>query len=182
MIRMTLVALLCLMPLAAVAEGWEALARPGVAALMRHALAPGGGDPAGFRLDDPATQRNLSEAGREQARAVGAAIRAAGVPVDAVLSSRWNRSRETAALLGLGPVEPVEALDSFFGARALGPARTEALRALLRARAGRERLVLVTHMVNIAALTGRSVGSGEAVLVELVGDEVRVIGVAPAPD
>jgi len=48
---------------------------------MRHALAPGTGDPADFRIGDCATQRNLDERGREQARAIGQAIRGAGLPV-----------------------------------------------------------------------------------------------------
>ena len=52
-------------------EAWDALAQGGNVVLMRHAIAPGGGDPPGFRLDDCATQRNLSEEGRAQARRIG---------------------------------------------------------------------------------------------------------------
>ena len=54
------------------------LSEPGIVALMRHALAPGTGDPVSFRLDDCASQRNLDARGRAQARRVGAAVRAAG--------------------------------------------------------------------------------------------------------
>jgi len=59
---------------------WEALRKGGYVALMRHADAPGGaGDPAGFKLDDCSTQRNLSERGRADAVAMGAQIRANGI-------------------------------------------------------------------------------------------------------
>jgi hypothetical protein len=55
------------------------LAEPGTVLLLRHAMAPGTGDPPGFRPDDCATQRNLSDAGRAQARALGDRLREAGI-------------------------------------------------------------------------------------------------------
>ena len=70
-------------------------------AIMRHAHAPGTGDPTRFALDDCTTQRNLGVRGREQAREIGAAIRAAGVTVDRILTSQWCRCRDTARLLDL---------------------------------------------------------------------------------
>jgi len=163
--RRSLVAAL-LLPAAARADevGWEMLRRGQAAAMMRHAIAPGGGDPPGFRLDACETQRNLSDEGRAQARAIGEVFRARGIGDATVLSSAWCRARETAALLGLGLVAREPALDSFFGDRALGPGRTEALRALLAAWSGGP-LVLVTHQVNITALTGVFPASGETVLV-----------------
>ena len=67
---------------------WELLRGGGQVVLMRHAVTtPGVGDPAGFRLDDCATQRNLTDAGREDARRVGAAFRARSIPIGHVLSS-----------------------------------------------------------------------------------------------
>ncbi len=109
---------------------WAALREGGIV-LFRHAIAPGGGDPPGMRLGDCATQRNLDAAGREQARRIGAAIRAAGVEVGAVLASGWCRTVETAELAFPGRVVVEPAFNSFFGAREEGPARTEAARALL---------------------------------------------------
>jgi len=72
---------------------------------MRHALAPGTGDPAGHDLNDCSTQRNLSEEGRAQARDIGASLLEVlnaepKVDVD-VYSSAWCRCMETAELLGL---------------------------------------------------------------------------------
>lgn len=82
--------------------------------LLRHAIAPGTGDPENFQLDDCSTQRNLSEEGRQQAIAIGKAFQSRNVPVKAVLSSQWCRCLETAELMNVGPVEPFSALNSFF--------------------------------------------------------------------
>jgi phosphohistidine phosphatase SixA len=169
-----LAALAAPLPARAEAGMWAALREGRAAALMRHAIAPGGGDPPGFRLGDCATQRNLSEEGRAQARATGALFRHNGIAAAAVLSSGWCRCLETAELLGLGPVARAPALDSFFADRAEGPARTEALRRLLGAWRGGP-LVLVTHQVNITALTGIFPASGEAVAVA-TGADAGVLG------
>ena len=164
--RLVLAALLLAAP-AAAAAGWEALRQPGAVALMRHALAPGTGDPAGFRLGDCSTQRNLDARGRDQARRTGDAFHERGIEVDAVLTSEWCRCRETAELLALGPVEAFPALNSFFRDRSTRGEQTDALRDFLAAQPDGRRLVLVTHQVNITALTGRGVGSGEIVVVEV---------------
>lgn len=146
------------------AEAWQALAQGGHVALMRHALAPGIGDPAGFVLDDCTTQRNLSADGREQARAIGERFRKRGIEVAAVHASRWCRALETAELLGLGEVIPIPALDSFFRDRGEADGRTREALALIRDWEGEGTLVLVTHQVNITALVGGGVGSGEIVV------------------
>ncbi|HZN31975.1 MAG TPA: histidine phosphatase family protein, partial [Xanthobacteraceae bacterium] len=84
---------------------WAALRAGGHVALIRHTATIGGaGDPPGFRLDDCATQRNLTEQGRAQARRLGETFRAESVPVGKVLSSQWCRCRETVALMGLDPI------------------------------------------------------------------------------
>lgn len=152
---------------------WAALADGGHVALMRHAYAPGTGDPVDFRLEDCSTQRNLDEVGREQARRTGQVFRDRDVAVGRVLSSRWCRCLETAELLGLGEVEPFAPLDSFFADRGRGPEQTEAVRDLL-ADADPEgpSLVMVTHQVNITALTGVYPRSGEIVVLRLGGPEI----------
>jgi hypothetical protein len=97
------------------AAAWAALGEGGQIALMRHAVTvPGIGDPPGFRLGDCATQRLLSDTGREQAKAIGAALRERGVSADRVLSSAWCRCVDTAELMDVGPVEIFEPLNSFF--------------------------------------------------------------------
>lgn len=138
----------------------------GLVILMRHAqTTPGTGDPPGFRLDDCATQRNLSEAGIAQARAIGAALRAERVGVGRVLSSRWCRCLDTARLLDLGTVEPFEPLNSFFGEGDAGGAQGAAVREFVRGWQGAGNAVMVTHQVNITALTDVFPASGEAVVV-----------------
>lgn len=180
----TPVAVLCLLLIASTAgaatargadaTGWAALAAPGTHAIMRHAIAPGTGDPADFRLGDCATQRNLDETGREQARAIGRAIRDRNIRIDRVLTSQWCRSAETARLLDVAPVTEEPALNSFFGdRRGAGPVQTARVRDILAALPEDEKVVLVTHQVNITALTGVFPASGEVVVIS-AGDDGSV--------
>lgn len=163
-----------LLPGPALANDWAALQQPGAVAIMRHALAPGTGDPAEFRLGDCASQRNLDARGRAQARAIGAAFRARGITFDRVLTSQWCRCRETAELLALGPVEEVPALNSFFRDRSTRARQTREVSALIAdARGG---LMLVTHQVNISALTGRGAASGEVLVIRPIDVGVEVLG------
>lgn len=157
-------------PEAATPEAWEALRQPGAVAVMRHALAPGFGDPPGFTLGDCSTQRDLDRRGRAQSRAVGDAFRAAGVEVDRILTSRWCRCRHTAEETGLGPVEEFAALDSFFADRSTADAQTAAVRRRLAGADPAKKLLLVTHQVNISALTGRSTRSGEVLVIRVGPD------------
>lgn len=156
----------------------------GYAVLMRHAIAPGTGDPANFRLGDCSTQRNLSLEGRRQAIAIGAQWRRERVPVDRVLTSRWCRARDTARLLAIGKVRAYPALDSSFTVSdAVANRRTATVRALIaRHRDQRGVLVLVGHQVNITDLTGVAPPSGGAVVVKANADgSLRVVGTLPAP-
>ena len=157
---------------------WRALAAGGHVALMRHALAPGVGDPRGFRLDDCATQRNLNDVGRAQARATGEAMRRNGISRAEVRTSAWCRCRETAELLGFGPAAVEPFLNSFFGDRTDEPAQTAALRDFIgKVVPGSPIQVLVTHQVNITALAGLSPRSGEIVVIAPGGSQgLQVLG------
>lgn len=154
----------------------RALAAPGGVGLMRHARAPGVGDPPGMRLDDCATQRTLSAQGRDQARRIGAALRAAGLRAAEVRSSAWCRARETAELLDLGPVEPLPALDSFFEERGQEGRQTADLRAYLQAGRHQSGRILVTHQVNVTALTGVFPAEGEIVVLRPGPDGYAAVG------
>lgn len=157
---------------------WAKLAQGGHVAMMRHAIAPGTGDPDNFVLDDCNTQRNLSSEGREQARAIGAAFRQRDVGVSAIYSSQWCRALDTARLLDLGEVEPLPALNSFFRQREQEAEQTQALEQRLLEMAADETWVLVTHQVNITALTGIFPRSGEIVVVrpDATTDSLTVVG------
>ncbi len=150
-------------PAVASAEAaWSALRAGGHVLIVRHArTVPGVGDPPEFRRGDCATQRNLSEEGREQSRAMGRRLREAGVRWDEVLASSWCRALDTAEL-AFGRARAYAPLDSFFGARGGEPAQTAAVRERIRAHAGPATLVMVTHQVNISALTGEYPAMGEA--------------------
>jgi phosphohistidine phosphatase SixA len=157
---------------------WSDLQVGGVAILLRHAQTEAGiGDPPGFRIGDCATQRNLSDDGRRQAQRIGAALAAQAVRIDQVLSSQWCRCLETARLaFPKGTVEPYPALNSFFEDRATESRQTREVAARIAAIRAPANVVFVTHQVNIFAVAGVSVGSGEAVLVRSAGGSVRTLG------
>lgn len=134
-------------------DGWAVLKRGGVV-LFRHANVPGVGDPAGMKIGDCATQRNLDDVGRAQARRIGEVFRSRGIAVGKVLASQWCRSTQTAELAFPGQVTTEPAYNSFFGDRSSEPQQTDAARKILDGWSGPGALVVVTHQVNITALTG----------------------------
>lgn len=155
----------------AAAEPAVARLRIGGVLLLRHAIAPGFGDPTGFRIDDCSTQRNLSEAGRQQATAIGAWLRERGIKRARLYSSQWCRCLETAELLDLGKVSTLPALNSFFERPEDRERNLTALRAFLAAQPlQNEPLVLVTHQVTVTALTGIFPSSGEGVVATLAAN------------
>lgn len=164
--------------LATAADAWSELARPGAVVLFRHATAPGVGDPPNFRLDDCATQRNLDERGRAEARRLGEQFRERRVNVGAVLSSQWCRTRETARLAFGDGVRDEPAFNSFFGQGAAErEAQTDRARRVIRDWKGPGVLVVVTHQVNITALTGHGAMSAEGVVVQPTAQgPLRVLG------
>jgi len=158
---------------------WAALKNGDHVALLRHASAPGTDDPPGFRLDDCSTQRNLSEAGREQARSIGARFREHGIDNVVIYSSQWCRCLETAKLLDLGKVNRFPGLNSFFRDGSREALQTAEVRALIDKRPKGTSLVLVTHQVNITALSGVSPQSGEIVVLRPDGENLAVVGRIP---
>jgi len=145
-------------------EAWAALVKGGHVALIRHGNAPPGygGDPAGFKIDDCKTQRNLDEQGRGEARALGEAFRNRGVRVDRILSSPWCRCLETARLMAVGPVEESWALVPDRDSSA--PVRLLELKEIVSAWRGPGTLVLVTHALTVRALLGFLPIQGETVV------------------
>lgn len=146
-------------------------AAPGRVLVLRHARAPGVGDPPGFVLGDCTTQRNLDARGRDQARRLGERLRAAGYAGARVYTSQWCRCRETARLLGLGPVEDLPLLNSFFAEPARRDPQIRAWREFVdRLPRDGSPVVFVTHQVNITALTGHFPASGEGLVLQLGRD------------
>ncbi|MCA0920722.1 histidine phosphatase family protein [Pseudooceanicola nanhaiensis] len=163
-------------PSVAAAGPYDALEQPGAQAIMRHARAPGTGDPAGFALEDCSTQRNLDGTGRAQARATGAALEAAGIRFDHVYASAWCRATETAELMNLGPVSNLPLVDSFWNERAESGPRTQALIEEIGSWPEGTRSLMVTHQVNITALTDVFPASGEIVVFRVTkGGKVELL-------
>lgn len=156
-------------------EFWRALKEPGAIVLFRHALAPGGGDPAGLRLNACSTQRNLNNEGRDQAKRIGQRFREQGIKVDAVVSSQWCRTRDTAELAFPGMQKDAAAFNSFFSNPDEQTRQTEVARQQLLDWRGSGALVVVTHQVNITALTGVFPASGEGVVLKKQGNELVVV-------
>ena len=159
---------------------WSLLEKGGQILLLRHATAPGTYDPPGFTTDDCRTQRNLDEAGRAEARRLGDALKARGVPIGRVLSSRWCRCLETARL-AFGRVEPWPALDSL--RRGDEDQRVKEVRGFASQPFTGPNVVLVTHQFNISAVTGLpSIASGETIVLTPLGHAgFRVAGRLLAP-
>lgn len=145
---------------------WEQLRAGGHVILIRHAATdPGVGDPPGFELGNCATQRNLSAEGRREAARLGAAFQRHGIPVAAVRSSRWCRCLETARI-AFTKAEPWPALDNTFETPQHREPQMREVRKVLRAPVAGGNVVLITHGVNILALTGISPGTAELVIVK----------------
>ncbi|MGC2438582.1 MAG: histidine phosphatase family protein, partial [Pseudolabrys sp.] len=135
-------------------------------ALILHASAPGpAGDPADYTLDDCATQRNLSEQGRAEARALGERFRTQQVKVGKIVSSQWCRCRQTAELMNIGPVEDAPTFNNAFVLNARRDALTAGARATIDAWRGPGTLVVVTRGQNILLMLGFHPREGEVIVV-----------------
>lgn len=181
-----LIAMLLTLPMPAAAQidaaVQQALQADGTVVLLRHANAPGVGDPHSFRIGDCTTQRNLDDEGRAQAQRIGQQLRALQARVTTVWSSQWCRATDTARLAFTGlPVREERAFNSFFGALHEEDRQRQTALARLAHWRGPGVLAVVTHQVNIRALTGVSPASGEAVVARMQGGRLVLLGRVPAP-
>ncbi len=184
-LRSWLIILGIFMPMAAGAMSLSDYAENPIGPILfvRHALAPGTGDPGNFTIGDCSTQRNLDAQGRAQALALGEQLRRSGLVIAGIMTSQWCRCAETAELLGLGPVLPEPGLNSFYQNFSEREPTLEQLRARL-ADIGTaynpvrpEITVMVTHFVTINAVAGLSVTSGGmAGFNPVTGDAVQIDG------
>ena len=160
-------------PASADEAGLAALKLGGHVMIVRHGLTtPGFGDPPNFRLDDCATQRNLIEEGREQARTLGRLLREQKIVVERVLSSQWCRARETAKLIDAGEVGLLALSNNLYGRPQQREAQTRELRAAIAAWNGKGNLLLVSHGSVIFSITGKSPSEAEGyVLKPMPGTE-----------
>ena len=143
------------------------LKKGGNIVFIRHAIAPGGGDPENFRLDDCSTQRNLDSQGIEQSRKIGIFFNKNQIPIDNVLSSQWCRCKDTAKY-AFKNFETFDALNSFFSEklRKNKDRQIKDLKKYISRWNGEGNLVLVTHYVVILEIINKAVSSGEIVILD----------------
>ena len=155
----------------------EAIRRGGVTVLIRHSETdPGAGDPPGFRLSDCATQRNLNDAGRAQARRLGRWFEVNGIRPTVVRASPWCRTRET-AMLAFGRSEDWNALSNLLSDSSRQPDQTQEVRAGILAGSSDRIEVLISHGVSISAFVDVYLQQGEMVVVRRAGvDSIEVVG------
>ncbi len=131
---------------------------------LRHALAPGFGDPNNFVKQDCGTQRNLNNEGRLQARLIGHYLKANKISFSEVLTSEWCRCIDTTKELNLGKWETFSGLNSFFEGHEKKDRVMDKLRNKLDSLGKSDLVLLVTHQVVILEQTGVAPRSGEMVL------------------
>ena len=136
--------------------------------LIRHALAPGGGDPPGFKIDDCKTQRNLSQQGIKQSKKIGQLFKKKDIKIDIVLSSQWCRCKDTAKY-AFGEFKEFSAINSTFQSpyNKNEPRQLKEIKSYVKKWNGNgKNLVLITHYSIITAITNTAPGSGEIVITD----------------
>ena len=146
--------------------------------MIRHALAPGRGDPEGFKIDDCSTQRNLDEIGISQSKKIGKLFREKKIKIDQVLSSQWCRCKDTARY-AFKNYKEFSALNSTFSPPydKREKQQIKELKNLVKNWDGKGgNLILVTHYVVILAMTGQAPSSGELVITDKNLNVLSTIG------
>jgi len=131
---------------------------------LRHALAPGVGDPENFMKEDCSTQRNLNDKGRLQARLIGNYLRSTNLKFSQILTSEWCRCIDTAKELNLGQWTTFSGLNSFFQVYEKKDQVMNKLQKKLDSLGYSDLALFVTHQVVISEQTGIVPRSGEMVL------------------
>ena len=154
---------------------WDEARKGNKVILIRHSLAPGSGDPAGFKIGDCKTQRNLNTAGIEQSKKIGKIFKDNKISIDIVLSSEWCRCKDT-AYYAFGKFQEFSALNSTFSTpyNRNGPRQVKEIEEYLMNWEGEgKNLILVTHYSIITTITTAVPSSGEIVIAD---KNLNVIG------
>tara|TARA_B100000131_G_scaffold141433_1_gene137657 strand:+ start:3623 stop:4180 length:558 start_codon:yes stop_codon:yes gene_type:complete len=132
---------------------------------IRHAYAPGSGDPDNFNLNDCSTQRNLSEDGKKQAQLIGVFFKENKIKIDKILSSEWCRCKET-AFIAFEDFETKDFLNSFYSIKFAKNKKTQVknLKKYVNKWNNKKNLILVTHYVVISEVLNYAPGSGEIII------------------
>ena len=132
---------------------------------IRHAYAPGSGDPDNFNLNDCSTQRNLSDEGRKQAEYIGEFFKNKKIKIDQVLSSEWCRCKETAEI-AFTDFSTNSFLNSFYSNKFAKNKNKQIndLKNYIDKFKSNKNLVLITHYVLISEVLNYGPSSGEIVV------------------
>ena len=132
---------------------------------IRHAYAPGNGDPNNFNLNDCSTQRNLNADGRRQSKFIGEFFRKNKIKIHKVLSSEWCRCKETANI-AFKDFSTNSFLNSFYSSKFKKnkPKQVEELNNYVKKFKSNKNLVFVTHYVLISEVLNYGPSSGEIVV------------------
>ena len=132
---------------------------------IRHAYAPGGGDPINFDISKCNTQRNLNDLGRKQADKIGSLFRGNNIYDHKVYSSEWCRCKET-ALIAFNEFETKNFLNSFFSSKFAKNKNSQikGFKKFIKSWDGKKNLIFVTHYVFISEILGYSPSSGEIII------------------
>ena len=136
--------------------------------LIRHSIAPGGGDPPGFKISDCKTQRNLNQTGIDQSKRIGELFKKNKVQVGQVLTSQWCRCKDTAKY-AFKKYKEFSPLNSTFQSpfNKNESKQLKELKSFVKKWDGKEKnLILITHYSIITALTNAVPGSGEIVVTD----------------
>ena len=136
--------------------------------MIRHALAPGRGDPKEFKINDCSTQRNLDEIGINQSKNIGKLFKEKKIKIDQVLSSQWCRCKDTAKY-AFNNYKEFPALNSTFSPPydKNEKQQIKELKNFVQKWNGKgANLILVTHYVVILAMTGQASSSGEILITD----------------
>ena len=152
----------------------ESLSQNDKLIFIRHALAPGNGDPDNFDILDCSTQRNLDGVGRDQSKRLGKFFQINSIPINTVLSSEWCRCQETAKL-AFNKYDIFTALNSFYDPKFYKnkERQLDELKNFIHNLEEDGNIVFVTHYVVIASMLGMGVSSGEIIVTDR---DLNVIG------
>ena len=165
---LTIIFLIFSLKLQAIENNWKPAQDGDKIIMIRHALAPGRGDPKGFKIDDCSTQRNLDEIGINQSKNIGKLFKEKKIKIDQVLSSQWCRCKDTAKY-AFNKYKEFSALNSTFSPPydKKEKQQIKELKKFVKKWNGKGgNLILVTHYVVILALTGQATSSGEIVITD----------------
>ena len=165
---LTIIFLIFSLKLQAIENNWKPAQDGDKIIMIRHALAPGRGDPKGFKIDDCSTQRNLDEIGINQSKNIGKLFKEKKIKIDQVLSSQWCRCKDTAKY-AFNKYKEFSSLNSTFSPPydKKEKQQIKELKKFVKKWNGKGgNLILVTHYVVILALTGQATSSGEIVITD----------------